>query len=231
MGFIDKLKKALTPDWNDEETYFRERHSARGGGEYERFRPAYPYGYVAGRSEQYRGRGFADVETDLRRDWTGDVEKQYGSWDNVRDYVGEAYRHGQERTMTLSEEELAVGKRTVQAGEVNVQKRVETDRASETVPVTREEVTVERRPVTDGRLASDADFSEEHIRVPVREEEVVAEKRPVVKEEIAVKKHAVTGTERVEADLRKERADVVDTTKARTTTDPNADRSRDVGGR
>lgn len=214
MGFMDKLKNALTPDWNEEEQKFRQRHTAQG--EYDRLRPAYQFGYVAGRNEQYRGRPFTEVEADLQQDWSDDAVKQYGSWDTVRTYVGDAYQRGQERTMTLSEEELAVGKRTVQAGEVNVQKRVETERVSESIPLKREEVTVERRPVTDGRLASDASFQEEHIRVPIEEEEAVAEKRAVVKEEIAVKKHAVTDVENVEADLRKERAEVVDTTRNRT---------------
>ena len=214
MGFMDKLKNALTPDWNEAEQSFRQRHTAQG--EYDRYRPAYQFGYAAGRNDQYRGRAFADIEADLRRDWTDDAVQQYGSWDSVRTYVGDAYQHGQERTMTLSEEELAVGKRTVQAGAVDVQKRVETERVSESVPLKREEVTVERRPVADGQLASNATFQEEHIRVPIREEEAVVEKRPVVKEEIAVKKHAVTDVENVEADLRKERAEVVDTTRTRT---------------
>ena len=219
MGFMDKLKNAFAPDWNEEEANFRQRHTAQGAdGDYDRFRPAYQYGYAAGSDQRYRGRSFAEVESDLRQNWTDDAVKECGPWESVRGYVNEAYTRGQERTMTLAEEELAVGKRNVQAGEVNVHKRVETERVAQTVPVTREEVTVERRPV-EGRVASNADFQEQHIRVPVEKEEVVAEKRPVVKEEIAVKKHAITDTETVEADLKKERAQVVDTTRTQTDTD------------
>ena len=60
--------------------------------------------------------------------------------------------------------------------------------------------------------------------MPLHAEEVVVEKRPVVKEEIVVRKHAVQDTENVEADLRRERVDVEDTTRTgRLTRDDRAD--------
>jgi uncharacterized protein (TIGR02271 family) len=132
----------------------------------------------------------------------------------VRGYVSSAYERGQQRTITRSEEELAIGKRAVQTGEVAVRKTVESEHVSERVPVTREEVTVERRPVTDAYAAT-ARIGADEIRVPVHEEEVVAEKRAVAKEEIVVRKHAVQDTETVEADLRKERVEVEDRTQQR----------------
>lgn len=111
--------------------------------------------------------------------------------------------------LTRSEEELVVGKRAKQGGEVEVRKSVETEHVKEKVPVTREEVTVERRPVSGGRAASGKpEIGENEIRVPVMEEEVVAEKRAVPKEEVVVKKHKVTDEKTVEADLRKERVHV-----------------------
>jgi uncharacterized protein (TIGR02271 family) len=114
--------------------------------------------------------------------------------------------------VTRAEEELAIGKRRVQAGEVNVEKQVETEHVSQPVTVRREEVSVERRPVEEGRRASGTEFGEDEIRIPVTEEEIVVEKRPVVKEEIVIRKHAVQDTEQVEADVRKERVDVEDNT-------------------
>ena len=119
-------------------------------------------------------------------------------------------RGPREARVTRSEEELSIGKRQVKAGEVEVRKTVETERVSQQVPVTREEVTVERRPVND-RMAA-ADIGADAIRVPLTQEELVVEKRPVVKEEIVVSKHAVQETQTVEADLKKERAEVEDTT-------------------
>lgn len=211
MGFMDKLKNALAPDWNDAEPTFRERHKSTE--EFERFRPVHQYGYSMGRNEQYASRQFDDVETDLRAGWTDDAVKQHGQWNDVREHVRNAYTRGQERTMQLKEEQLSVGKRTVEKGAVGVTKRVETQHVTESVPVTREEVTIERRPVNEVRAATDSDFREEHISVPVREEELVVDKRPVVKEEIAIRKEAVTGTQSVGADLKKERVDIVDTTR------------------
>ena len=211
MGFMDKLKNALAPDWNEEETNFRLRHGS--DEEFNRYRPVHQYGYSAGRDERYVSRKFDEVEGDLRTGWTADAEKQYGKWDDVRGYVRDAYTRGQERTLKLKEEQLAVGKRTVEKGEVGINKRVDTEHVTERVPLTREEVTIERRPVNEVRAASDADFSEETIRVPVREEEAVVEKRAVVKEEVGIKKHAVTDTKEIGADLKKERAEIVDTTR------------------
>ena len=117
---------------------------------------------------------------------------------------------GEERErLTLSEEQLAVGKRQVEAGEVEVRKHVETQRVSESVPLTREEVTVERRPLdgmhAEGRIG---EIGEEEIRMQLHEEEAVVQKRVVPREELVVKKREVQEEQVVEADLRRERADV-----------------------
>jgi uncharacterized protein (TIGR02271 family) len=116
-------------------------------------------------------------------------------------------RDENEKRITLAEEELDVSKRRVQAGEVAVRKHVETEHVSQPVTTRREEVTIQRRRV-DSRNASATDIGEDEIVIPVVEEEVVVEKRPVVKEEIVVTKQAVEDTRNVEADLRRERADI-----------------------
>jgi uncharacterized protein (TIGR02271 family) len=113
----------------------------------------------------------------------------------------------EERRIPLAEEELALGTRRKQAGEVDIRKTVDTEHVHEQVPVMREEVEVERRPVSAERPGA-AELRDEEIRVPVTEEEVVVEKRPVVKEELVVKKRAVEGKRDVEADVRKERVDI-----------------------
>ena len=110
--------------------------------------------------------------------------------------------------ITRSEEELRVGKRAVQAGSVNVRKHVETERVRETVPVMREEVTVDRRPVRADHARGGVEIGDDEIRVPVMAEEVVTEKRAVPKEEIVIRKQAVRDERTVEADVRRERVDV-----------------------
>ncbi len=108
--------------------------------------------------------------------------------------------------LTRSEEELAVGTRQRMAGNVEVRKRVETEHVEKSVPVTREEVTVERRPARGG--TSKPKIGEDEIVVPVMEEQVVAEKRAVPKEEVVVKKRAVRDEKTIAADLKKERIDI-----------------------
>jgi uncharacterized protein (TIGR02271 family) len=140
----------------------------------------------------------------------------------------EAARTGErEARVTRSEEELAIGKRSVQAGEAYLRKTVETERVRQEVPVTHEEVTVERRPLS-ADAATDVTISEDEIRVPVMEEEVVAQKRVVPKEEVVIRKRAVTDTEVVEEDVRRERVDVDDSA-VRERTSQTRDRGRSAG--
>jgi uncharacterized protein (TIGR02271 family) len=132
----------------------------------------------------------------------------HDSFDDNRFY-GRETGNANEQRLTLSEEELSVGKRQVEAGAVEIDKRVETEHVRESVPVMHEEAIVERRPINDAMAARGATIGEgETIRVPLTEEEVVAEKRVVAKEELVVRKNEVTETETVEADLRRERAEV-----------------------
>ncbi|HEX2723025.1 MAG TPA: DUF2382 domain-containing protein [Gemmatimonadaceae bacterium] len=177
---------------------------------------------------------------EITRDYESSVVSAFGSTDNTTEWSnqeGEFYRNRSfddnrfygsrwgrstetrsemqdrdEARVTRAEEELAIGKRRVEAGEVNVEKHVETERVSKPVTVMREEVTVERRPVAD-RMAGDATIGEDEIVVPVTEEEIVVEKRPVVKEEIVIRKHAVEDTKEVEADVRKERVEIDDSSR------------------
>lgn len=133
----------------------------------------------------------------------------HDSFDDNRFYGRGMETGATEQRVTLSEEELAVGTRQVQAGEVEIDKHVETRHVAESVPVMHEEAVVERRPITDSMAARGATIGEEEtIRVPLTQEEVVAETRTVAKEELVVRTNQVTETETVEADLRRERAEV-----------------------
>ena len=111
------------------------------------------------------------------------------------------------RALVLSEEELNVGKRKVEAGEVDVAKHQTTEHVRKEVPVSREQVTVERRPVGPN-TPRQATGGPNEIHVPVMEEEVVTEKRMVPKEEVVIRKTAERDTKTVEADLKKDKVDV-----------------------
>jgi uncharacterized protein (TIGR02271 family) len=75
------------------------------------------------------------------------------------------------------------------------------------VPVRREEVRVEREPITDANVdqaTSGPEISEEEHEVTLHEEEVVVEKRAVPKERVRMDKDTVTDEETVSDEVRKE---------------------------
>jgi len=109
------------------------------------------------------------------------------------------------QTIQAREEELRVQKERQQVGEVQVRKEVHTEHKTIDVPVEREEVVVERHPVS-GKAASAGGpiVGGQEIRVPVTEEHVEVTKTPVVKEEVSVSKRKVKDTQKVAGDVRKE---------------------------
>jgi uncharacterized protein (TIGR02271 family) len=72
------------------------------------------------------------------------------------------------------------------------------------VPVTREELVIERRPAGEQAAASGEIREGEELRIPLMEEEVIVQKRPVVREEVAIGKREVASTERVAETVRHE---------------------------
>ncbi len=114
-----------------------------------------------------------------------------------------------EQRLTLAEEQLAVGKRQTSAGEVELHKTVETERVQEQVQLRHDEVSVERRPITDPSAVQD-EIRAEEIRVPLTREEAVVQKLVVPREEIIVRKNAVVENQTVAADVRSERLVVDD---------------------
>jgi uncharacterized protein (TIGR02271 family) len=110
---------------------------------------------------------------------------------------------GSQRIQLLGEA-LRVHKERIERGAVTLKKDVVSERQSVEVPVTREEVFIERHPV-EGRTASEAQFGEgKEVRVPVSEEQVRVEKRPVVREEVEVGKRQVQDTKAVSRDVKHE---------------------------
>ena len=135
-------------------------------------------------------------------------EKAYaGGYDHTYGSHRSADVNTDTKRITRSAEELRIGKRMEQKGEVRVAKHVETERVKQTVPLRGEEVHVERRPV-ERAVGSAAEMRNDEIVVPVMEEEAVVEKRPVVKEEIVISKAPRTTERTVEADVRREEVDV-----------------------
>jgi uncharacterized protein (TIGR02271 family) len=102
------------------------------------------------------------------------------------------------------EEELTAEKRVRDAGEVRVRKEVTTEQRQVTVPVTREEVHVERLPADASANVGEGAFEEGTMSIPVREEEVEIRKRPVVREQVRVSRTAHQEERRADAEVRRE---------------------------
>jgi uncharacterized protein (TIGR02271 family) len=116
-----------------------------------------------------------------------------------------------DEAMTRSEEELRVGTRERESGRVRLRKYVVEDEVTQTVPVRREEVRVEREPITDANLddaTSGPEISSEEHEVVLHEEEPVAEKRVVPKERVRLDKDVQTDERQVSETIRKEQLDV-----------------------
>ena len=117
--------------------------------------------------------------------------------------------------MTRSEEHLEVGTQKREAGRARLRKHVVTEQETVTVPVTHEEVTIEREPITDATIDAASDgpaISEEEHEVVLTEERPVVQKETVPVERVRLGKESVTEQEQVTEEVRKERieADGVD---------------------
>ncbi len=109
--------------------------------------------------------------------------------------------------MTRSEEELTVGKAQRESGRVRLRKYVVTEQVTKTVPVQREEVRLEREPITEanvGRATSGPEISEEEHEVVLHEEVPVVDKQVVAKERVSLGKETVSEEREVSEQVRKE---------------------------
>jgi len=107
--------------------------------------------------------------------------------------------------LTRSEEELKVGKRSVEGGAVRLRKWVETEPVDVDVELKHETARVTREAVDE---PVDADLSEETIEVPLRAEEAVTQKQVVAKERIGIQKDVKSETATVTDEVRKEQIEV-----------------------
>jgi uncharacterized protein (TIGR02271 family) len=113
--------------------------------------------------------------------------------------------------MTRSEEELSVGTAERETGRARLRKYVVTEDVQTTVPVRREEVRVEREPITEGNLDDATDgpaISEEEHEVTLHAEEPVVEKRAVPKERVRLDKETVEEERQVSETVAKEEIEI-----------------------
>ncbi|MCU1483241.1 MAG: hypothetical protein JWQ19_4027 [Subtercola sp.] len=121
--------------------------------------------------------------------------------------------------MTRSEEQLHVGTEKVEAGRARLRKHVVTEQQTVTVPVSHEEVTLSREPITEaniGNATAGPDLSDEEHEVVLTEERVVVQKEAVPVERVALGTETVTEQQQVTEDVAHEEIELVDPTTAET---------------
>jgi len=128
----------------------------------------------------------------------GDIGDEADSYD----YETERRAGGQK--IQLYGEVLRVHKDRISRGEVRVRKEVTTTTQTVEVPVTREELVVERVPVSGQVPAPGATFDSEEIRIPLSEDRATVSKHAVVQEEVRLGKKEVTNVETLDEQVRSE---------------------------
>ena len=121
----------------------------------------------------------------------------------------------EEESLFLHEEQLNVHKELVQTGEININKRIVEEQQDMDVPIERDDVAVERRPVADSgnpdeEIKKEPYYVGDELHIPVVEERLVVTKIEVVTEEIVVTKRKITDTEHVSETIRREEVEIDD---------------------
>jgi uncharacterized protein (TIGR02271 family) len=167
-------------------------------------------------NEFQQGRTIVTINDETRQQEAASIMQRNGAtFGNQGDQLGSATISDRtmqgsaatesEQRLKLREEQLQATKESVQTGEVNLRKEVVTEQQSMDVPVTHEEVYVERR--AGSGQPSDTPIGEgETIRVPVSAEQVNVTKQTVATGEVALGKRQVQETQQVSDTVRREEA-------------------------
>jgi uncharacterized protein (TIGR02271 family) len=118
-----------------------------------------------------------------------------------------------DEAMTRSEEHLDVGTEQVEAGRARLRKYVVTEQQTTTVPVSHEELVVEREPITEanrGDALAGPDIAEDVHDVTLHAERPIVSTVAEPVERVRLGTETVTDNEQVSAEVRKEQIEVDD---------------------
>ena len=151
------------------------------------------------------------THTDTTRTGTGHTDSTH-TGENQHGTVGrDTSGPTTDDAMTLSEEKLSVGTAQTETGRARLRKYVVTENVTQTVPVSHEEVRLEREPITDANVGDALDgpaISEEEHEITLHAEKPVVEKEAVPVERVRLDKETVTDQTTVSEEVRKEQIDV-----------------------
>jgi uncharacterized protein (TIGR02271 family) len=170
------------------------------------------YGLVYGESRSESGLPQGRADGVAEEGYAGDARRESVGHDTSGPNTDEA--------MTRSEERLHVGTEKQEVGRARLRKHIVTEQKTVTVPVQREEVRLEREPITEGNRGaamSGGDLTEEEHEVTLHEERPVVEKEVVPVERVKLATETTTDQVEVAEDVRQEKivADGVDDTTQR----------------
>jgi uncharacterized protein (TIGR02271 family) len=157
-------------------------------------------------SQEEEARLYRHYGMEYSEDWSPSGLSEGGGQTTGRDTSGPTT----DDAMTRSEEELHVGTERREAGRVRLRKYVVTEEETRTVPVSHEEVRIEREPITDANVdaaLSGPEISDEEHEVVLHKEEPVVAKKVVPKERVRLDTETVTDDRQVTEEVRKERID------------------------
>jgi uncharacterized protein (TIGR02271 family) len=155
-----------------------------------------------------------EAESILRR-YNADLGDNAGNYNYSETETGSSQQLGEgqeQNNLQLLGEVLRVHKDRVSRGEVRLRKEVVTETQTVQVPVTREELVIERRPVDQATPATGS-IGESEIRIPLSEERASVDTSTVVREEVAVGKKPIQEVRDLTGKIRREELVVEDPTK------------------
>jgi uncharacterized protein (TIGR02271 family) len=173
---------------------------------------------AAGGTDSYGSAGHAGTGSTTDRDGDGIPDSQERGLDATAGQTGtqqgtvghDTSGPTTDQAMTRSEEQLRVGTQQVEAGRARLRKYVVTEHVTQTVPVSHEEVRIEREPITEGNMPSATDgpaISEEEHEVVLHAEQPVVQKEAVPVERVRLDTETVTEQQQVTDEVRKEQID------------------------
>jgi uncharacterized protein (TIGR02271 family) len=158
---------------------------------------------------------FKISEEDARSEYLGDLPPSLSTSigdDNINNNIEDAEQKESESESTrvpLIEEKLNVSKREVTYKEASLIKEPVTETKTVEVPLTYEELIIERRPPTEAttsqRELKPPVSTREEIKIPLKREEVEVKKEPYVKEEVIVKKRRTEERKTITEEVKSER--------------------------
>ncbi|HEX6804763.1 MAG: YsnF/AvaK domain-containing protein [Acidobacteriaceae bacterium] len=202
LSFWQKVKDFFSGEDHHEHTDFGDVASPMGWTDdrYEYYQRGISSG---GAVVTVTGDRISEARTILQRDGADLRESGFESDSSGRSMRAAGLSGTQgERRIQLRGEMLRTHKERVQRGEVRLRKDVITENQNVQVPVTREELVIERTPGS-GQVTGEIGRDEE-IRVPLSEERVRVDKQPVVNEEVRVGKRQVQSNKEVSDKVRHE---------------------------